>query len=295
MKRIFFFIAVFLTTVTGRSVAETANPFESKFYDADWQLETKSKIDYNAENGKVTVYINYYKDAQWKAQILYHGPAAQTGKYYHVGLKMKSNKAIPGVSLKWQDDNSDPTIIYEDKSIYLTANAEYVYDRPCVAGLDGNGILNVDFGFAQEGTIIEIYDIVIEELQDVSNMRKVTVTVPDCSSEIPAITGTFNGWNPTALPMSLVSGRTYTMTVQAEAFSEFKIAGAINGWKNEIQVYNTVKKVWENMSNMSFGEQTDITLDFSDSENTDGHSVPTSSRTKHTISRKTDASIIFFP
>ena len=141
-------------------------PWETYFGDANWQPEYKSYLSYDPASQKATVYIREDKDAQWKAQAKYHGISAEDGKCYHVALKMKANRDITGVTLKWQDDNNTPNVIYENKTINLGAETEFVYNE-VVAGVVGeqgsNGILVLDFGFAKLGDIIEIYDVVIEE------------------------------------------------------------------------------------------------------------------------------------
>ena len=105
----------------------------------------------------------------------------------------------------------------------------------------------------------------------------VTVTVPACEgAEIPSIVGSFNDWNATELPMTLVEGSTYTIEVEAQPTEEFKFAGSVSGWDNEIQYYdegdpaNDVAPEWKGINNMKFNEEADennnIVLDFSDAE-----------------------------
>lgn len=141
-------------------------PWSSWFGDANWQQETNSYLSYNEAAGKVTVYIRDNKDGQWKAQVKYQGIPAEADKCYHVALKLKANHDVNGVTLKWQDDNNEPNVIYENQAINLGADEEYIYDA-VVAGVVGekgsNGILVLDFGYAKAGDVIEVYDVVIEE------------------------------------------------------------------------------------------------------------------------------------
>lgn len=137
-------------------------PWEAWFGDANWGTETDSYLTYDAQTGKATAYINQDKAGQWHAQVKYHGPIAEAGKFYHVGLKMKANNAMTGVTIKWVDNVE---MLYENASVALEANTEYVYDVPSVAGIaGGNGIMVLDFGSAHAGDIVEIYDVVIEEV-----------------------------------------------------------------------------------------------------------------------------------
>ncbi|MBQ4393829.1 MAG: DUF5123 domain-containing protein [Paludibacteraceae bacterium] len=137
-------------------------PWETWFGDANGAPETNSYLAYNEAAGKATVYIRDNKNAQWKAQVKYHGTPAEEGKCYHVTLKMKANHDIGGVTIKWQDDNNDPNLIYENQTISLAEEELFIYDA-VVAGIPGNGILVLDFGYAQAGDIIEIYNPIIEE------------------------------------------------------------------------------------------------------------------------------------
>jgi len=142
--------------------------WECWFGDAGWQPETNSYITYDELTGEVTVNIRMNKTGQWQAQVKYHGIPAEDGKCYHVALKMLASNDINGVTLKWQDDNNMPNVIYENQSISLPAGEEFVYDE-VVAGVVGdkgsNGILVLDFGFAHEGDMIIISDVVIEETE----------------------------------------------------------------------------------------------------------------------------------
>ena len=147
-----------------KSEPEPENPFETWFTGPEnWDGETESKLVYDAVSGKATVTIAIDKNAQWKAQVKYHGISSVPDKFYHVGLKMKANHAISGVTLKWEDNTG---LLLENASIALEENVEYAYNKPQFqSNAAGNGILVLDFGFAKAGDVIEIYDIVIEEVE----------------------------------------------------------------------------------------------------------------------------------
>lgn len=154
----------------GYILAEGANlgPWDSWFGDASWQQETNSYITFDPAAEKATVYIRENKNGQWQAQVKYQGIPVEDGKCYHVALKMKANNDINGVTLKWQDDNNVPNVIYENQTINLGANDEYVYDEVVkgVLGEKGStGLLVLDFGYASAGDVIEIYGVIIEETE----------------------------------------------------------------------------------------------------------------------------------
>jgi len=154
----------------GYILAQAADkgPWTTWFGDANWQEEKNSYIAYDAAAGKATVFIRGDKDAQWKAQVKYQGIPAEDGKCYRVSLKMKANHDISGITLKWQEDNNVPNVIYENQTLSLAADMLFVYDEvvKAVRGEQGgNGVLVLDFGYAKSGDVIEIYDVVIEEAE----------------------------------------------------------------------------------------------------------------------------------
>ncbi len=140
------------------------NPWESWFTGPnDWDGETDSKLVYDQENKKATITIAQDKNAQWKAQAMYQGLLTENGKFYHVGLKIKANHALSGVTIKWENNTG---ILMENASISLEEATEFVYDKPLVhvTKAGGDGVLVLDFGQAKTGDVIEIYDVVIEEV-----------------------------------------------------------------------------------------------------------------------------------
>ncbi len=140
------------------------NPWESWFTGVDnWDGETQSTLTWDAENEKATINIALDKNAQWKAQAKYHGIATQKEHFYHVALKMKANHDLGGVTLKWENNTG---LIYKNQSITLTANTEYAFEEESIMATaqGGDGVLVLDFGYAKAGDVIEVYDLVIEEI-----------------------------------------------------------------------------------------------------------------------------------
>ena len=96
--------------------------------------------------------------------------------------------------------------------------------------------------------------------------RHVVLIVPEdeCGFEVPSIVGSFNSWNATEIPMTLVEGRKYEATVSADASDEFKFAGSVSGWDNEIRVYDAENdELKDNNPNIQFGDETEFLLDYS--------------------------------
>lgn len=144
-------------------------PWTSWFGDANYQEEKNSFIVYDPDGDELYVFIRGNKTGQWQAQVKYNGDVkAEEGKCYHVSLKMLAANDMSGITLKWQDDNNVPNVIYENQSISLAAEEVYEYDA-VVAGVVGekgsNGILVLDFGWAKDSDFVMIYDVVIEETE----------------------------------------------------------------------------------------------------------------------------------
>lgn len=146
---------------------QSVNPIDHVYFATgnEWAADTESKAEWDAETGKITVTLALPKVAPWQGQIFVNAVKAEPGKCYNFSVKMKSNKSLSGATIKWQDNNDDPIMVSEINTISLTANEEFVYTKEKIAGQDGNGKLVYDFGYAEAGTVIEIYDLVIEETE----------------------------------------------------------------------------------------------------------------------------------
>lgn len=193
-------------------------PWEAWFGDAGWQPEEASYLLYDAAAQKAEVHILQNKSGQWQAQVKYHGPSGEDGKCYRVALKMKANHDIGGVTLKWQEDNNVPNVIYENQSINLGENEEYIFDEVVKAVLGeqgGNGILILDLGWAQAGDIIEIYGVTIEETE-----------CPE--PEKYYLVGTFNEWAATPdylMAENAAAAGEYMLDTKLTEGDELKVVG----------------------------------------------------------------------
>ena len=141
------------------------NPIDHTFFatGAGWAGDDQSSAVWDPETGKITVTLAMEKVAAWQGQVFVNAVKAEPGKCYNFSVKMKANKNMNGVTLKWQENNNDPIMVSEINTINLVANEEFVYTKTQIAGVDGNGMIVYDFGFAEAGTVVEIYDLVIEE------------------------------------------------------------------------------------------------------------------------------------
>ena len=138
-------------------------------YDNDWKQDTLSSAEWDAANEKVIVNIVLGKQAAWQAQVFCQTAfVVREGYEYQLKVKMKSNKDIGGVTVKYQDQ-PDQNPIYYRNDIALTANQEFAIDTAHMTGVGGgNGLIVFDFGYAAAGTVIEIYDLEIYETQDLA-------------------------------------------------------------------------------------------------------------------------------
>lgn len=146
---------------------QPVNPIDHVYFatGAGWDADNESSAIWDAETGKITVTLALPKVAAWQGQIFVNAVKAEPGKCYNFSVKMKSNKSLSGATIKWQENNNDPIMVSEINTISLVADEEFVYSKQQIAGVEGNGMLVYDFGYAEAGTVIEIYDLVIVETE----------------------------------------------------------------------------------------------------------------------------------
>lgn len=155
-------------------------------------------------------------------------------------------------------------LIYTDDSSWEGQAVDWSYvEDYCTAdcGIAGDGNVEV---YATGLVYVKVggwnkSECVVEELV----ARHVVLIVPtlECSFEQPTIVGSFNGWDPTAIPMTAIEeGVKYEATVEAYASDKFKFA-TITGWDNQIQVL--VDDVWNDNGDIAFGNDTEFTIDYS--------------------------------
>ena len=236
---------------------EPASPIkETWFANANWGEEHESTIVWDPETDKITITVAVDKNAQWQGQLKLFTPTAEAGKCYNVAFKLKANNAVTGITFKWQDDNNDPNLIYENQSIALEAGVEYAYSND-VAGIPGNGLAVFDFGFAKAGDIIELYDFAITEIEcAVAEPERVIfgVNVPaNGKPESIELVGSFieGGWDNGIILTVSETGWYISYEVYAFATDEFKIRAA-GTWDNEIFV--RTETGWTATQNFKFGD-----------------------------------------
>ena len=173
----------------------------------------------------------------------------------------------------WGDDGilfaGKICLIYKDDSSWEGQAKEWEYiEDYCTADLSISGDGNIQVlssGLAYVSISAwnksECAEVVMKD-------RHVVLIVPtdDCGFEIPSIVGSFNSWDATAIPMTLVAGETnkYEATVSADASDEFKFAGSVSGWANEIRAYDAENdELKDNNPNIPFGDQTEFLVDYS--------------------------------
>ena len=151
----------------------------------------------------------------------------------------------------WEGQAKEMSII-ED---YTTADYEYAGDN---LNLLGSGLVYVKVSAWNKS---ECATVVLKD-------RHVVLVVPtnDCGAEVPSIVGSFNSWNATEIAMTPVAGQDgkFEATVKADASDEFKFAGSVSGWDNEIRAYDAENdELKDNNPNIQFGEETEFLIDYS--------------------------------
>ena len=180
----------FAFKAAGGVTPQPENPIDHTYFatGGGWDPDNESSAVWDPETGKITVTLALAKVAAWQSQVFVNAVKAEPGKFYDFSVKMKANKNVNGATIKWQENNNDPIMVSEISTINLVADQEFVYSKEQIAGVDGNGQLVFDFGYAEAGTIIEIYDLVIGEAESAEH----TYTVAGSSETAFGTT-----WDPT--------------------------------------------------------------------------------------------------
>ena len=159
------------------------------FTNTAWVEETASTAALDSV-GDILVSIAETKNARWQAQVKLHtGLDLDPTKLYSLTFTLQSNVVIPGVTIRMFEQ----AIMLTDSTIQLAANQELTFFADSIPGLEGDGTLVFDFGFAPANALIAITDIAICE-----NGDKPKVIYPNLY-EI----GDNQGWKPAeAIPLT---------------------------------------------------------------------------------------------
>ena len=189
---------------------------ESTYFAPNWNEDGVSSATYDANTGTITVDLKSQFFGQWQAQVkVKHDIDFSADKYYQLSAKFRANTAVNGVTIKMDDNNG---MIYEDQSVNLPANEDFVYTSAIVQGVPGNNkIIVFDFGWAP-ACQITISDIVIQEVES---------TTPDDPAEPEVVESNYcqtpltSGTNTIYLTCEKVSDGNYRMTVEGENLTGF--------------------------------------------------------------------------
>lgn len=150
---------------------------------------------------------------------------------------------------QWQGQAHDYSII----DAKTTANASIDNDRNIV--ITNTGVVYV-----------KIQSWADSECEDPTSRTVVLIAPPYiCGGDAPTIAGQFNGWNPTTFPMTQIVNE-YNMfcaKMAAKNIQYYKFAGLVNGWNNQIQIYDQEHSTWNDNPDLRFGNQAVIVVDYS--------------------------------
>ena len=184
------------------------------YFAPNWQEETNSSATYDANTGTITVDLKSQFNGQWQAQVkVKHDIDFSADKYYQFSAKFHANTAVGGVTIKVDDNNG---MIFENASVNLPANEDYIYTSAAVKGVPGNNkIIVFDFGLAPTCQIT-ISDIVIQEVES---------TTPDEPAEPEVVESNYcqntliNGANSIDLTCEKVSVGNYRVIIEGDNLS----------------------------------------------------------------------------
>lgn len=181
---------------------------EKSIFQPSWAAEpdnAKSSATYDAKTGAITVALKNQFNAQWQAQVhVKHNIDFSADKYYQFSAKFHANTAIDGVTIKVDDNNG---MIFENASVNLLADEDYIYTSTVVKGIPGNNkIIVFDFGYASPCQIT-ISDISIVEVTPPAIEHPSPAPVPTVPAEqvfsiysnayTSAVNRTMGYWNQT--------------------------------------------------------------------------------------------------
>ena len=167
---------------------------------------------------------------------------------------------------RWQGQAHDYSII----DAKTTANVSIDNDRNIV--ITNTGVVYV-----------KIQSWADSECEDLTSRTVVLIAPPYiCGGDAPTIAGEFNGWNPTTFPMTQIVNE-YNMfcaKMAAKNIQYYKFAGLVNGWNNQIQIYDQEHSTWNDNPDLRFGNQAVIVVDYSAAYNhrwSKAHELPCTS------------------
>ena len=175
---------------------------ESTYFAPNWNEDGVSSATYDANTGTITVDLKSQFFGQWQAQVkVKHDIDFSADKYYQFSAKFHANTAVDGVTIKVDDNNG---MIFENASVNLPANEDYIYTSAAVKGVPGNNkIIVFDFGNASPCQIT-ISDISIVEVTPPAIEHPSPAPVPTVPAEQvfsiysnaynPAVHRTMGGW-----------------------------------------------------------------------------------------------------
>ena len=157
----------------GGSIADT-------YFAPNWAVDPTSSATYDANTGAITVDLKNQFNGQWQAQVkVKHNVDFEALKKYQCSVKFHATEAVNGVTLKI-DDNTG--MVYEDQTINIPADEDFVYTSAVVNGVPGNNkIIVFDFGWAApcQITISEIsIQEVVEQVEEGFEWDGTAVAIP---------------------------------------------------------------------------------------------------------------------
>lgn len=186
------------------------------YFAPNWNVDPTSSATYDANTGTITVDIKNALSSQWQGQVkVKHDVAFSADKQYTLSCKFHATADVNGVTLK-MDDNAE--VVFENQSISLQANKDFVYTSAPKNGIAGNNqILVFDFGWAP-ACQITISDIVIQEVEPTQPEEPAEPEVVESNyCQTPLTSGT----NTIYLTCEKVSDGNYRMTVEGENLTGF--------------------------------------------------------------------------
>jgi len=139
-------------------------PYTITFWYADENWSQLTDPALTSGTNEWSIYLPTANKDQWQTQMAFHtSMTTNSVTNYDFSILLTSDKDLNGATVKLTQEDDDGIFYFADR-IDLKAGEEYVFWKSDMAGIDIPNIkLVLDFGGCQEGTTIDISNIVLKE------------------------------------------------------------------------------------------------------------------------------------
>ncbi|MGN1248067.1 MAG: hypothetical protein ACI4UO_05720, partial [Paludibacteraceae bacterium] len=205
-------MAAVVSAATNLFDASTAT-LTSWFGDGNWAELTTSTATYDAATGTITCNIHQASYGQWHAQIKLQtaGITLDEAKNYEFKCTFNANNAVNNVTVKVFDDSE---LSYKADLALAAGNTDYT-TAAFKGGSVGNGVIVFDLGFAVEGDVVTISNIVLQETTAAVVEDPKPTTAPDApTADAATVLSIYSNSYPAAAAFGFCEGWGQTTSLE---------------------------------------------------------------------------------